>query len=85
MKEVGLVDTSYVSIEEGVPPSYEQVPVFLIFIYLSFLFCSKVILKCFSSKNYGYLDTFFMHASHVVGKTTFLLYKLFYQKLTTTL
>lgn len=29
LKEVGLIDTSYVSIEEGIPPSYEQVLVFL--------------------------------------------------------
>lgn len=29
LKEVGLIDTSYVSIEEGIPPSYEQVLVIL--------------------------------------------------------
>ena len=31
LKEVGLLDTSYVSIEEGVPPSYEQVLIFVLF------------------------------------------------------
>lgn len=37
LKEVGLVDTSYVSIEEGLPPSYEQVLVFLIFLFVYFV------------------------------------------------